>query len=102
MPHPIMPGAIIDYSWGFDQTNREFFEVVSTTAHFVTLRPLASKMERASGDMAGYFEPCPGQYLKGKETRHKVSIYSGSPSIHFRYGSARIWDGTPKFASWYA
>lgn len=99
-PHTLSVGAIVYNSWGWEQTNIDYFEVTKATARFVTLRPLCSTMTKTSGDMAGLFAPCPGQYLSETETRHSVSMYKGSPSIKFRHGGGSVYDGTPKRASW--
>lgn len=103
-PHDIKPGAIVYNSWGYDQTNLDFYEVTSATPHFVTLREIASVQTDSgnAGSMSGYFKACPGQYITDKETRHKVSMGGRGPSIKFRNGAGSVWDGQPKFSSWYA
>lgn len=52
------PGDIYYTSWGYDQTNVEFFEVVRRTAGTVTLRRIAARMEN------GRLWPMPGEWAR--------------------------------------
>lgn len=51
-------GDLLKYSWGYDQTNVEFFQVVATTAKTITVRAIA-------GARAGncHVTPVPDQFL---------------------------------------
>jgi len=99
--HTIQVGAIVYNSWGCDQTNVDFYEVVGVSAYFVKLRPLQNTI-RETGFMCGTAEPQPGVYASGHVTRHKVISVSGEAYVKFEYGSGRVWDGKPKSCSWYA
>lgn len=50
------PGDIYRTSWGYDQTNVEFFQVVRRTPGTVTLRRIAAEVRD------GRLWPCPGQW----------------------------------------
>jgi hypothetical protein len=56
-------GEILHTSWGYDQTNVEFFEIVEAKGKFVTLRELAQETVHTGID-SGKCVPLPGQYLK--------------------------------------
>lgn len=57
------PGDIYRTSWGYDQTNTEFFEVVRRTKATVTVRRIASRMGiEANGESPHSVFPAPGQY----------------------------------------
>jgi hypothetical protein len=62
-PHPLKVGTILHTSWGYDQTNVEFFEVTRIVGpHTVELRELAQERSE-TGFMSGRCKPIPGQYL---------------------------------------
>jgi hypothetical protein len=98
--HTLQVGAIVYNSWGYDQTNVDFYEVVKTTPHFVWLQPLGAETTE-TGLMQGRKSAIAGQRF-GETTKHQVSDFGGAHSIHFKHGSGSVWDGKPKFCSWYA
>jgi hypothetical protein len=88
-PHTLKIGDILSGSWGYDQTNIDFFEVVATTEHSVTVRPLAQQKQE-NGWMRGTCLPVPGKYT-GEATTHRCSAGNCIKSpVH---GSASMWDG---------
>lgn len=96
------PGDIVENTWGYEQTNVDFLQVISVTKKFLTLRPI-SKMTRedAPRAMTGKVIPCPNRFT-GAEERHGVYVWDGGRiGINFKYGSGRKWDGTPQSCSWY-
>jgi hypothetical protein len=63
-PHPLKVGDILHTSWGYDQTNVEFFEVVRVVSdRSVELRELA-QARTETGWCTGTCKPVPGAYLK--------------------------------------
>lgn len=59
----VQVGDIYRTSWGYDQTNVEFFEVVEVKGQYATLREIAQASE--GGGPGGYrVVPQSGQYLK--------------------------------------
>jgi len=110
-PHSIKPGAIITNSWGYDQTNVDWYVVTATSRNFVTLRPIAAQTtpEGGCGPMSGHCEPRIdvsdpdpmkwGIAFTGPEFRAKADKYN---NVCMKYGSGSIWDGKPKYESWYA
>lgn len=65
-------GNILDSSWGYDQTNIDFYEItsVSPDKRYITIRPVAQKTV-TDGFEQGTCWPQPGIYT-GPETRHRV------------------------------
>lgn len=88
-------GDILVSSWGWEQTNVDFYEVVKATAKTVTVREL-EQLRIDSGNMTGYVMPIKGRY-KGEEMRRKV--HSGKPYneedfiMIESYEYARPWNG---------
>lgn len=99
-PHTLAVGDIIYNSWGYDQTNIDFYEVVKTSANFVWLQPIARDLKE-TGFMSGEVTPCPGT-CHGEITQRRVHVYGSGNSVHFEFGAGCKWDGTPKHCSWYA
>jgi hypothetical protein len=55
-------GDVLGTHWGYDQTNREFYEVVSVKGKSVQIRRIAASYE-ATSCMTGNATPCPGSYI---------------------------------------
>ncbi len=93
-------GDILHYSWGYDQTNCEFWQVVKVTAKTATIREIGSRpADQESGcDMSGYLLPCPDQFI-GPEIRRRCC---GTKAVDMDFGCASLWDGRPMYSSWYA
>jgi hypothetical protein len=76
-------GELLRTSWGYDQTNVEYFEVVQVKGKYVWLREIAQKRS-ATGHDCGQTVPLPGQYLKPRfegdkqgETIRRLAQQSG-------------------------
>lgn len=101
-------GTIFYASWGYEQTQTDFFEVVKKTAKTVTLRPIESTYE-ACGTMDGYVMPVPGKFrefdvhVPAEGKRFKMQGYDSVPSVSLcSYANAYMWDGKKKHeSSWY-
>jgi hypothetical protein len=74
----IEPGAILYSSWGYDQTNIDFYYVTRTTAKSAWIVPMSS--ERVSGD--GWTEHVVASEPRFKsnfcECRHAIDVHQGS------------------------
>lgn len=97
--HTLKVGDILDYTWGYDQTNAEFFQVVSTTRQTATIHQIASHTE-TTGFMSGYATPIPDRFLPNEKPMLKRVQPVNYISMDF--GSADLWDGRPVRCSWYA
>ena len=114
-PHALKLGAVIVNSWGYDQTNVDWYCVVRVSAHFVTLRAIAGESVESNGrsSMAGMCAPAVDvsnpdpstwgvRFISDKTTRHKASNSGGTNNVSMRHGSGSEWDGKPRYESWYA
>jgi Peptidase M66 len=118
------PGAILESSWGYDQTNVDYFQIVKRTNDTVFLIPLNSRNVE-SKDMRGQCIPAdpmqPGEYVScvgtwnGKPIRRRLCRYKESinnpPSsgrigqvfgCSIKHGWCRLWDGSPSHWTAYA
>ena len=70
-PNPYKVGDIVNTSWGYDQTNVEFYAVTRATASTVWVRRVAADTE-STGFMCGRTWPAMPLRFVGDETRHPV------------------------------
>lgn len=117
--HDYNVGDILCNSWGYDQTNVEWFEVVALAGKsMVVLREIESRVVPGSeGFMSGSVVPVPGAYRVERvmdydkmqpvererpPLRKRVDKY-GRVDIHSAsFGRASKWDGKPEYSSHYA
>lgn len=69
-PHNIKIGDIFRSTWGYDQTNVEFWECVSVSGALITVREIAQQREYDSS-MSGNCLPIPGKFI-GAEKKCRV------------------------------
>lgn len=88
-------------SWGYEQTNIDFYQVVKKTAKTVTIRPVASTGEdtgwctREVVPVKDAFTSDAHISLEGK--RCKMQGYSDRPAVTIcDYADAYLWDGKPR------
>ncbi|HET7412462.1 MAG TPA: hypothetical protein VFJ18_07340 [Pararhizobium sp.] len=103
-PNRLEVGMILYSSWGYDQTNIDWYEVVEVPSKcFVVIEKIGGQRASDSPDsglssMAEYVVPNPA-YRTGEKMRKKVQ---GTSVRLASYASASPWDGKPKYCSWYA
>lgn len=92
-------GHILKSSWGYDQTNVDFYQVTKLVSEtMVEIRPIASTTVEGDG-WAGKVMPLLGEFT-GSAMRKRVS---GGDSIKIEsFAWAHIWSGAPAYASGYA
>lgn len=91
-------GDILVSSWGYDQTNVNFYEIVSVKGSTVTLKELAQNLKE-TGFMSGVTKPVKGSYLNKAEIKRVVR--SGHVNIS-SCQTASLWNGSECYRSWYA
>lgn len=120
MPDGYQAGAIISYSWGWEQTNYNYYRIEKRSGDFITLIPLVSR-SIPTGDMHSDEFPTdtPKDYAKDHDPawgnknlenpkpafRRKITIRDGKPSgfsISSGTGWARLWEGRVGKATHYA
>jgi len=96
------PGAVFYCSWGYDQTNIDFFQVVKVKGRYAWLRPLAEKTTEQTGFMSERVTAVVGEF-RGEEIRRLIQVSGDRPC--FRWDKGRYiyeWDGRPLHQSHYA
>lgn len=66
-------GSIVYNSWGWEQTNIDFFQVVKVTKANVFLRPITQHITEYNSSMSEYVAPNKDQFYSDEVTQHKVS-----------------------------
>lgn len=100
----VKEGTILYASWGYDQTNVDFFKVVSRTPKTVTLVEIGSKMVKGDQGftMTGEVVADP-DVIKSEPFRRKLNEWKGAPTVKVDSSRfARLWDGKPKHETYYA
>lgn len=104
--NPFKVGDILEYSWGYDQTNADFYQVVRTTAKSVVIRQVDDAPEE-TGFMCGKTVPVPGKWARGSKEQTKRVKFVSYPGhsyycVQMPHGQAEKWDGKPARFSTYA
>ena len=98
-------GTILHASWGYDQTNCDFYEVVGFTPSkkSVRLRTIGNKQVKGTQGMMSCYAVADVEN-KGESifTRRILDTKLDYPYVKIGYGQfAKLWDGKPKYWSWY-
>jgi hypothetical protein len=98
-PHSLQVGSILYCSWGYEQTNVEFYEVVAVRGAAVDIRELAQRSV-ATGDMTGRSVPAHGEYINAPIRGKRLGSHNQIRLTSYKV--ATVWDGQPKNWSTYA
>jgi hypothetical protein len=86
-PHGLAVGDVLRSSWGYDQTNTDYFEVTRVIGkRTVEVRKLAEQIEQTAWAQ-GNSVPVPGQYV-GAPMRRQVDTQGAVNILHATYGRA--------------
>lgn len=105
--HGAKVGDVLVASWGYDQTNINFFAVVGVTKTGVKLLPRGSNLVSDSGGPSE--EVVPGEIIREEEVRQWIEIEDGThrcvvtgsePIKPFFRKTREAWDGDGYVANW--
>jgi len=101
--NPFKVGDILTCSWGYEQTNVDFYQVVDVTPKGLKMRQIAADTTE-TGFMSGTTTPCRDAFLSDSPViqKHLQIGYQGMVYVPMKYGSASKWNGKPCYRSWYA
>jgi hypothetical protein len=98
-------GDIFHFSWGYEQTNVDFYQVIERRGQMLTLREIGQRStDPASGNgMADYRVAVKDAFVAdAKPFTKKLQFSSGKPYITIKsYGWCSLWDGQETYCSWY-
>lgn len=95
--HELKPGDVLDCSWGYEQTNVEFWRVVSVGKKFFQLRRIAArKIEGSDGFMSD-------RVICGDEELDETAKGYITKNGYLKLGPKllTVYDGKPMHRSWY-
>jgi len=90
-------GDVLSNSWGYDQTNVDWYQVTKVKAKSIWVRAIAQNSSDAGNCSYGYCQPRRNEFI-GAEFRKTVQA-GGYVSAAF--GCMRKWDGKAKYCSSY-
>jgi hypothetical protein len=110
LPNPITldpgePAPVFVYSWGWEQTNVEYFQVVEVKGKRVVLREIGQEVVRQTGPMSDMVVPIRNAFRAGFPPVTKVvkrCVPNGTPYVSFEHGIGLLDEGRPHYRSWYA
>jgi hypothetical protein len=98
--HTLKVGDILSCSWGWEQTNVDFYQVIEVKGKMVKIREIQCSMPNGEeGFMTGFVIPLKDQFTDEKILTKKV--LSGNSIKIASYAWANVWDGKPERTSWY-
>jgi hypothetical protein len=98
-------GHIFRYSWGYDQTNIDYYQVVEKHGQNVTVRAIAQSVVPGSERfLAEYVEPRIGRFLENAKpfTKRVQFTSDGRAYLSMEFGWCELWRGGSSYQSHYA
>lgn len=107
--NPYKVGDILYSSWGYDQTNVEFYQITKVSGLKVYYKEISSKLSSEEGysSMSGTVKPIKDSFINEKEysSMVTVSVYMGKSNYHLKCGRYNLYQTTETekhYCSWYA
>jgi hypothetical protein len=95
--HGMKDGDILYSSWGYDQTNVNFYEVVGVVGKQVLIREVESKVVRRERG-SDYVVAVPGRFKGAPLKKVPQKGYRDEPYVKIDQSqTAYLWDGKPKY-----
>jgi hypothetical protein len=91
--HPYKEGSILYSSWGYDQTNVDFYQVTKISGAVITVRPIKSDiLDSPGGSRDDRVVALPNAF-SGPEIRLRPT----SSGVSIKGHRASLWDGRPVY-----
>lgn len=100
-------GTIFVSSWGYEQTNVDYYQVIAVSGRKVTLKPICSKSVFGSAQASGMacdVLPVKDAFKKDEPELVKIASNMGNGKTYININqvqTAFLWDGTANYCSWY-
>ena len=95
----IKVGAVLVSTWGYEQTNADFYRVTKVNNGWVTFQQVGTTEENDGGFMTA--KATPDFTRTGKVYRRKLKNYGHDCVNISSYASASVWDNEPVSTSHY-
>jgi hypothetical protein len=100
-PHTLKVGDIMVSSWGWEQTNVDFYQIVSVTPKTVTMREIEQAQTESEGGWTGRVVAVKDRFKADGKTKTCRANHENYLSLNSHSG-ASLWDGQPRYFSTYA
>lgn len=107
--HGFYVGQILYSSWGYDQTNLSYYQIIGFKRKSVILNKIAKKEVSQTSWASGMYEPAKDAFLGQPFIKRIVPSvgYSGQISYHISMGDVvgrlfEVKEGQQNYCSWYA
>ena len=101
--HNIKVGDIFYHSWGYEQTNIDFYQVVAITAKTVSIREIKGVADKHDSlQLRGETKPLKDSFADDKIIRKTPYLLDGAWNLNFDYGIGRLWEGESVSFTYYA
>jgi hypothetical protein len=103
--NPYKVGDLLNYSWGYDQTNQEFAQIVAVGARSVTIREISRHSIRATGSMSDVVAPVKDHFTGEPVVKvitfsvYRDELYARIPAPHGSWSP--VGDRESFHRSWY-
>lgn len=111
-PVSVKVGDLFNMSWGYDQTNNNFFEVVRTTPKGVYVREISGRSVGGEGFMCDRVAAVKGSFLthsmwcgnSNVPTLFRIKYHNEKPyfMVNGRYMASLTTETESHYNSWYA
>ena len=101
---PYQVGDILHGSWGYDQTQCEYYQIVALSGRRAELREIAADVvPNSSGGMSEYLTPKPGHFTNEAPITRIAQTYDGQHWYFKLHNSCSLdrWEGGSNYHSWY-
>ncbi len=89
-------GDVIYNSWGYEQTNIDFYQVTKVLSKSIKIRPLAQNSSDHGGPHGGKCSPIRNKFIGDEQLKRIDSHY-----IKFQHGGGFKWEGNALYCSSY-
>ena len=97
------PSQIVSDSWGYEQTNVDFYRIVKRSGEWLTIRKMTA-VETSNGPTSMTGRVVPGDDDPTETAFRRRLRYRDGKPIGFpikSYGWASLWDGQPEYVTSY-
>lgn len=100
--NPYQVGQVFYDSWGYEQTNIDFYQITEVGNKVVKMRKIGQIMTRSAGDMCEYVKPAVDTFVGDEETRRITFDRNGKSHVNGYRGWLHVWDRQEIYQSHYA
>jgi hypothetical protein len=93
--HGLKVGDILYCSWGYDQTNIDFYQITEERGKMVVIREIAAKVVEGSGGPSERVVPEPNQFVGDPMLKRPTGSGSHIGVKVHSFAHAHPWDGKP-------